>query len=51
MAKTYIVEITLANNNKNFANVEAENELEALDKVYEHYKNRNMKIYDIKVVE
>lgn len=32
-------------------NMQAENELQAMDKVYEHYKKRNMKVYDIKVVE
>lgn len=50
MAK-YIVEILLADKRKNFTSIEAENELEAIDKVYEHYKKRNMKVYDIKVVE
>ena len=50
MAKTFIIEITLANNNKNFTTVKAENELEALDKVNETYKKRNMRIYDLKVV-
>lgn len=48
MAK-YNVEITLADNTINKI-IEAENELQAMDKVYKHYKNKNIKVYDIKVV-
>ena len=48
MAK-YNIEITLADNTINKI-VEAEDELKAMDKVYEHYKNKNIKVYDIKVV-
>lgn len=51
MAKTFIVEIILANNNKHFATIDAENELDAIDKVYERYKKRNIRIYDLKVEE
>ena len=45
------VEITLEDNVIICRNMQAENELQAMDKVYEHYKNNNIKVYDIKVVE
>lgn len=48
MAK-YNIEITLVDNTVNKM-IEAEDELQAMDKVYEHYKNKNIKVYDIKVV-
>lgn len=46
--KKYNVEITLEDN-KVSKIIEAKDELQAMDKVYEHYKNKNIKIYDIKV--
>ena len=49
--KIYIVEIFLADKRKNFTQVEAETPLEAIDKVYEHYKKRNVRVYDLKIVE
>lgn len=48
MAK-YNIEITLADNIVNKI-IEAEDELQAMDKIYEYYKNKNIKVYDIKVV-
>lgn len=33
-----------------YRDIEAENELQAIDKVYKHYKNNNIKVYDLKVV-
>lgn len=47
----YKVQITLADNVVVIKKVEAKDELQAIDKVYEHYSNNNIKIYDIKVVE
>lgn len=47
MAK-YNVEITLADNTINKI-IEAEDELQAMDKIYEYYKNKNIKVYDIKI--
>lgn len=47
----YKVQITLADNKKVYKNINADDELQALDKMYEHYGNNNIKIYDIKVVE
>lgn len=47
MAK-YNIEITLADNTINKI-IEAEDELQAMDKAYEHYKNKNIKVYDIKI--
>lgn len=45
----YNIEITLVDNTVNKI-IEAEDELQAMDKAYEHYKNSNIKVYDIKVV-
>lgn len=47
MAK-YNIEITLVDNTVNKI-IEADDELQAIDKVYEHYKNKNIEIYDIKI--
>lgn len=47
----YKVQITLADNQKVYKDIKAEDELQAIDKIYEHYSNNNIKIYDIKVVE
>lgn len=49
--KSYKIEITLADNKIIYKNIKADDELQAIDKVYEHYSNNNIKIYDIKVVE
>lgn len=45
------VQVVLEDNVIVCRNMQAENELQAMDKVYEHYKNNNIKVYDIKVVE
>lgn len=47
----YKVQITLADNVVVIKKVEAEDELQAMDKIYEHYKNNRIRVYDIKVVE
>ena len=45
------VQVVLEDNVIVCRNMQAENELQAMDKVYEHYKNKKIKVYDIKVVE
>lgn len=47
MAK-YNIEITLVDNTVNKI-IEADDELQAMDKIYEYYKNKNIKVYDIKI--
>ena len=49
--KEYKIEITLADNKKVYKTTQAKDEMQAMDKIYEHYSNNNIKIYDIKVVE
>lgn len=49
--KEYNVQITLADEVIVTKKVKAEDEMQAMDKIYEHYKNNRIRIYDIKVVE
>lgn len=44
------VQVVLEDNVIVCRNMQAENELQAMDKVYEHYKNNNIKVYDIKIL-
>lgn len=48
--KEYKIEITLADNKKVYKTVKAEDEMQAMDKVYEDYVKKNIKIYDIKII-
>ena len=49
--KIYKVEVTMAKYlNKHIEIVEAETELDAIDKVYKHYAETHKEILDIKVV-
>lgn len=51
MEKIYMVEITLLNNKKHTEMVKAENNLAAIDKVYDHYTNDlKENILDIKIL-
>ena len=49
--KEYNVQITLADNVVVIKKVEAEDELQAIDKIYEHYKNNNIEVYDMEVIK
>ena len=51
MEKIYMVEITLENNKKHTEMVKAENDLAAIDMVYEHYVNDlKEKVLDVKII-
>lgn len=45
----YYLEIKLEDSTV-YMTVNAEDELQAMDKVYEHYKNKNIEVYDIKIL-
>lgn len=49
--KEYNVEITLEDGVIIRKKVEAEDEINAMDKIYEHYKNNKIRVYDIKIVD
>ncbi|MGM9881484.1 MAG: hypothetical protein ACI31S_01420 [Bacilli bacterium] len=50
MKKIYKIEITTADNKKHIEFSEGEDEINAMDKVYEYYKKENKEIIDIKVM-
>ena len=48
--KEYKIEITLADNKKVYKTTQAKDEMQATDKIYEDYVKKNIKIYDIKII-
>lgn len=51
MENVYMIEITLENNKKHIEMVKAENDLAAMDMVYEHYVNGlKKKVLDIRII-
>lgn len=49
--KEYNVQITLADEVIVTKKVKAEDEMQAMDKIYEHYKNNNIEVYDMEVIK
>ena len=51
MEKVYMVEVTLENNKKHTEMVKAENDLAAIDMVYEHYvSNLKQNVLDVRIL-
>lgn len=51
MEKVYMVEVTLENNKKHTEMIKAENDLVAIDMVYDHYtKDLKKNVLDIRII-